>query len=60
MLRFESGCFDIGENKAIVVGNGQPTLVDWLLHQPQNDRIIFTDSHMAHGILEGLARHGLY
>ena len=49
-----------GENPAIVVGNAQPTLVDWLAEQPQNGRIVFTNAHIARGILEGLCRHGLY
>ncbi len=49
-----------GENPAIVVGNSQPTLVDWLAEQPQNGRIVFTSAHIARGILEGLCRHGLY
>jgi hypothetical protein len=43
-----------------VVGNAQPTLVAWLLQQPQNGRVVLTDAHIARGILEGLARHGLY
>jgi hypothetical protein len=51
---------DAGENPAIVVGNAQPTLVDWLAEQPQNGRIVFTNAHIARGILEGLCRHGLY
>ncbi len=49
-----------GENKAIVVGNAQPELVDWLLRQPQDDRLVYTDAHLALGVLEGIARHGLY
>ena len=49
-----------GENPAIVVGNAQPTLIDWLAEQPQNGRIVFTNAHIARGILEGLCRHGLY
>lgn len=50
-----------GSNPAIVVGNAQPELVNWLSQQPQFDhRIMYTDNHLAHGILEGLARHGLY
>jgi len=42
------------------VGNSQPTLLSWLMEQPQTPRVIYTDEHMARGILEGLARHGLY
>jgi len=53
-------CAMTGKNKAIVVGNAQPELVEWLLRQPQNDRIVYTDAHIARGILEGMARHGLY
>lgn len=49
-----------GANPAIVVGNAQPTLVDWLVAQPQNDRIVFTTAEIARGILEGMSRHGLY
>lgn len=43
----------------IVVGNAQPELVHWLVHQPQNGKIILTESSCADGILEGLAYHGL-
>ena len=53
-------CCSAGENPAIVVGNAQPTLVDWLVKQPQNGRVVFTSAHIARGILEGLCRHGLY
>ncbi len=53
-------CAYPGANPAIVVGNAQPTLVAWLLQQPQNGRVVLTDAHIARGILEGLARHGLY
>ena len=49
-----------GKNPAIVVGNAQPTLVDWLAKQPQNGRVVFTSAHIARGILEGLCHHGLY
>lgn len=49
-----------GENKAIVVGNAQPELVAWLLQQTQDDRLIYTNAHLALGVLEGIARHGLY
>jgi hypothetical protein len=43
-----------------VVGNAQPELVQWVLEQPQEQRLVVTDAPMARGILEGLARHGLY
>ena len=49
-----------GRNLALCVGNSQPTLLSWLMEQPQTPRVIYTDEHMARGILEGLARHGLY
>jgi len=49
-----------GENRALVVGNAQPELQAWLINQPQNDRIVYTDSPGAAGIIEGLARLGLY
>ncbi|KAL4852949.1 putative sucrose-phosphatase 2 [Chlorella vulgaris] len=49
-----------GRNLAIVVGNAQPELVQWVLQQPQEERLVVTDAPMARGILEGLARHGLY
>ena len=49
-----------GRNLALCVGNSQPTLLSWLMKQPQTPRVIYTDEHMARGILEGLARHGLY
>ncbi|KAK3277093.1 hypothetical protein CYMTET_14875, partial [Cymbomonas tetramitiformis] len=49
-----------GENPAIVVGNAQPDLRDWVLHQPQTGRIVQSDAIGARGILEGLARLHLY
>jgi hypothetical protein len=49
-----------GANPAIVVGNAQPLLVDWLTARPQDARVVLTDAPMADGILEGLARLGLY
>ncbi|CAD7701685.1 unnamed protein product [Ostreobium quekettii] len=49
-----------GENPAIVVGNAQDGLREWLLHQPQAERVIYTEARLAKGILEGLSRHGLY
>ncbi len=49
-----------GEHKAIIVGNAQMELLDWLMEQPQSARAVYTDAPMARGILEGIARHGLY
>lgn len=49
-----------GENRALIVGNAQPELQDWLLQQPQTDRIVYTNAPGAAGILEGLGRLGLY
>ncbi len=49
-----------GANPAIVVGNAQSQLVDWLAAQQQDARVVLTDAAMADGILEGLARLGLY
>lgn len=43
-----------------MVGNAQPELVDWLLKQPQDGRIVFTEAKIATGVLEGITRHGLY
>eukprot|EP00210_Caulerpa_lentillifera_P006877 g6574.t1 len=57
-------CNDIsmleGENPAIVVGNAQEDLRNWLLAQPQTSRVVFADANHARGILEGLGRLGLY
>lgn len=49
-----------GANPAIVVGNAQPLLVSWLVERQQDARVVLTDAPMADGILEGLARLGLY
>ena len=49
-----------GKHKAIIVGNAQMELLDWLMEQPQSARAVYTDAPMARGILEGIARHGLY
>ena len=49
-----------GKHKAIIVANAQQELLDWLLQQKQTDRVVCTDAPMAHGILEGIARHGLH
>eukprot|EP00887_Chlorella_sp_A99_P001465 scaffold8.g1465.t1 len=47
-----------GTNPAVVVGNAQQELLDWVLQQ--ESRLVVTDAPLARGILEGLARHGLY
>jgi hydroxymethylpyrimidine pyrophosphatase-like HAD family hydrolase len=57
-----------GQNRAIVVGNAQPDLVQWV-HDTQQQhssgngagppRLLFTQQHMAAGILEGLESFGL-
>lgn len=49
-----------GRNKAVVVGNAQPELVQWLLQQPQSERLVLSDAPLGRGLLEGLARHGLF
>lgn len=50
-----------GRNPAVVVGNAQDELVGWALEQSQGDgRLVMADAEMAEGVLEGLARHGLY
>lgn len=49
-----------GRNKAVVVGNAQPELVQWFLQQPQTERLVMSDAPLARGLLEGLARHGLF
>ena len=49
-----------GGNPAIVVGNAQPTLMQWLVMQSQDGRIVLSRAPMARGIVEGLARHGLF
>ena len=43
-----------------MVGNAQPELVQWVLEQPQGKRLVVSDAPLARGVLEGLARHGLY
>lgn len=57
-------CNDIsmleGRNPAIIVGNAQEDLRNWLLAQPQTNRVVFSDSSHARGIIEGLGRLGLY
>lgn len=49
-----------GKHRGIVVGNAQQELLDWLIQQKQSDRVVCTDAPLALGILEGIARHGLY
>ena len=49
-----------GPNPAIVVGNAQKALVDWVVRQPQDGRIVVADATLADGVLEGLCRHQLY
>lgn len=49
-----------GANPAVVVGNAQPELVDWVLSQPQSPRLVMAEAPLARGLLEGLARHGLF
>ena len=53
-----------GQNLAIVVGNAQPDLLQWVNStqlRPSDDspRLLVTNAHMAHGILEGLQTFGL-
>lgn len=42
------------------VGNAQEELVRWYHEQNDHGRIVLTDKPEAAGVLEGLARHGLY
>jgi len=49
-----------GDNPAIVVGNAQPALMEWAVRQPQDGRVVVADAGVADGVLEGLARLGLY
>ena len=44
----------------VVVGNAQPELLHWLVQQPQGGKVIYSDACFADGIMEGLARHGLF
>lgn len=57
-------CNDIlmldGPMDAIIVGNAQDELVAWYHLQDDGGRIVLTDKPEAAGVLEGLARHGLY
>lgn len=56
------GAHCAGDTPGIVVGNAQPSLISWAVTQKQHGdaQTILTDKPLAHGILEGLARHGLY
>ena len=49
-----------GDHPGIVVGNAQPELMSWLIKQPQTGKTLLADSCLADGIVEGMARHGLY
>jgi len=49
-----------GSNPSIVVGNAQAELMDWVCRQSQDGRLVVADAPMARGVLEGLARLGLY
>jgi sucrose-6F-phosphate phosphohydrolase len=49
-----------GKNPAIVVGNAQPDLVDWVMDQPQTGRVFLASKKGARGILEGLAGLALW
>jgi hydroxymethylpyrimidine pyrophosphatase-like HAD family hydrolase len=49
-----------GKGPACVVANAQPELLDWVMRQPQSSRLIVCDAPLAKGVLQGLARHGLY
>ena len=49
-----------GPNPGIVVGNAQSALVEWVVRQPQDGRLIVADSNLADGVLEGLCRLQLY
>ena len=49
-----------GEHPGIVVGNAQHELLHWLVQQQQDGKVVCTDATFADGIIEGLARHGLY
>jgi hydroxymethylpyrimidine pyrophosphatase-like HAD family hydrolase len=49
-----------GRCYAVVVGNAQPDLAAWALAQRQDGRIVNASAYTAAGVLEGLARVGLY
>lgn len=49
-----------GDHPAIVVGNAQPELIQWVLRQPQDGKVVYSLASYADGILEGLYRHSLY
>ena len=53
-----------GRNPAIVVGNAQPDLLQWVAQRRSEEpgaegRLLVTGAHEARGILEGLQRLGL-
>jgi hypothetical protein len=53
-----------GRNPAIVVGNAQPDLVQWVAQRRREEagaegRLLVAQAHEALGILEGLQRLGL-
>ena len=51
-----------GKHRAIVVGNAEPDLKEWLLTGKKDlagpDRLYIADSNMAMGILEGVRHFG--
>jgi len=49
-----------GANPAVVVGNAQDELLEWVMKQPQDGRLVVADQEMAQGVLEGMGRLGLY
>jgi hydroxymethylpyrimidine pyrophosphatase-like HAD family hydrolase len=49
-----------GDHPGIVVGNAQPELLNWIVKQNQSGKTLYVDASFADGIVEGLARHGLY
>lgn len=38
----------------------QNELLSWLVKQPQDGKVVLTEAYYADGIMEGLARHGLF
>ncbi|KAL6753958.1 sucrose-6F-phosphate phosphohydrolase-domain-containing protein [Haematococcus lacustris] len=49
-----------GDHPAIVVGNAQTELISWMVRQPQTGKVLLAEAFYADGIMEGLARHGLF
>jgi hypothetical protein len=50
-----------GRNRAIVVGNAQPVLMDWArveISKEDGDRLYIAERKEARGILEGLEKFG--